>query len=725
MKNKILIPALILGALAAFFSFKLIDDKDGSNEEKRKLVIETVTKAINQGHFAPRKIDDSFSAKVYDKLITQVDYEKKFFTQQDIDELKKYEFRIDDEIKSGSINFFNIFNTLFTKRLNNAEEYYKDLLKAPFAFNTDEKIELKGEKIAYAASEAELKDRWRKYLKYRVLQKYVDLKNDQDKKKANKDSTLAKLKTDAELEVEARNSIQKNMENYYKRMRKMTEDDRFTLYVNSITGTHDPHTDYFPPRDKQRFDEAMSGTFFGIGAQLQQTDEGKIKIVSIIPGSPCWKQGQLKAGDEIMKVGQAGDEPVDIQGFETEDAVQLIRGKKGTEVRLTVKKPNGAIQIIPIVRGEVPLDETFAKSIVIDDKNGQVGYIYLPEFYADFQHINGRRCAEDVALEIMKLKNEGVKGIILDLRWNSGGSLSDVVDMSGLFINEGPIVQVRTANAAPMALADRQQGVLYDGPLAIMVNEGSASASEILAAAMQDYKRAIVVGGSTYGKGTVQQVRSLDEYVNWAERLKEKIADNSDASVAGPIGSLKLTIQKFYRVNGGSTQLKGVTPDIIFPDSYEFTHQGERRDKSALKWDEIPAASYAPANAVNVAALVELSKKRMAANETFGLIKQNALRIKKQEEDNTYSLMETEYRKELDEVNATSKKMEELEKKSTPLNFINPKENLAKINMDSTNIKKNEDWIKNLKKDIYIAETVNIVNDMARMNMKVTMSDKR
>ncbi|RYE22731.1 MAG: tail-specific protease, partial [Sphingobacteriales bacterium] len=542
-----------------------------------------------------------------------------------------------------------------------------------------------------------------------------ELKDDQDKKK---DSLGAKVKTETQLEVDARESVRKNQEFYFKRLHKFDGQERFTFFINAIANSEDPHTDYLPPVDKQRFDESMSGTFFGIGARLQN-DDGKIKIESIIPGSPCWKQGELKAGDEILKVAQGAEEPVDIQGFDTEDAVKLIRGKKGSEVRLTVKKVNGAMQVIPIIRGEVFIEEVFAKSAIINSPGGQIGYIYLPEFYSDFQHINGRRCAEDVAIEVVKLKNAGVAGIILDLRNNGGGSLSDVVDMAGQFIDNGPVVQVKSNNADATTLRDAQRGTLYDGPLAIMVNQNSASASEIMAAALQDYKRAVIVGTPTFGKGTVQKLVSLDDFA----RIMEKIglsANNDEA--ANSIGSIKLTVQKFYRINGGSTQLKGVTPDIKLPDPYELIDMGERRDKAALKWDEIPAANYVKApHAVNTGDLANKSAARTNANATFQLIKESAQRLKAQEEDNKYPLNEMAYRKKLEEANATSKKMEELEKKATTLTITNPKEDMQKINMDSLNINKNKDWIKNLQKDIYLSETVNIVNDLAKQYMNVNM----
>lgn len=711
MKNKILIPLLIVGGLAAFFSFKYVNGEDTA-DQKRELVMQTVMKTIKEGHFAPRAVDDSFSTRVFHKLMDDLDYEKKFFTQKDMNELNKYEFKIDDEINGNSLEFFNKLDDMFTKGINRADGFYQEILKTPFTFTSNEQIQMNGTKLPYAADENALKQRWTQYLKYRVLAKYVDLKDAQDKAK---DTMKAKLKTDAELEADAREGVRKNQERYFKRLKKIDNSERFTIFMNSITGSEDPHTDYLPPRDKENFDVAMSGSFFGIGAQLREED-GKIKIAGIVTGSPSWKQGELKTGDEIIKVAQGTQDPVDVQGYEIDDVVQLIRGKKGTEVRLTVKKADGSVKVVSLLRDKVALEDTFAKSAIINSNGGRIGYIYLPEFYSDFQHINGRRCAEDVAIEVQKLKGAGVNGIILDLRNNGGGSLSDVVDMAGLFIDQGPVVQVKSSDASPMKLRDETKGMLYDGPMVVMVNQGSASASEIMAAAMQDYKRAVIVGTPTYGKGTVQKIVSLDDFVDPLTRMRMQ------SKGEGAIGALKITVQKFYRVNGGSTQLKGVTPDVQLPDPYALIDIGERRDKAALKWDEIPAADYKPVtNAANVPALVTMSKQRVAANPVFTLINANAEKLKKQEEDNTYYLNEAAYRKELAEANATSKKLEELEKKDTQLNIVNLKDDLSKINQDSTMIARNNDWIKNLKKDIYLSETVNIINDMGKQSMKVNM----
>lgn len=717
MKNKVLIPLVIGGALAAFFSFKYIGDGDAGGDGRKQLVVSSVMKALKEGHFAPRDINDSFSNSVYTKVLDNLDPEKRFFTQQEINQLQGFRYKIDDEINEGSVAFFDQVNTVFAKSVDRAEAYQKELLNKPFTFTGNERIQLDGDKTTYAADEAALKTRWEQYLKFRVLGKYVDLKKEQEKVKEGKDSTgkVVKIKTPAELEAEARDGVRKNQARYFTRLRKLDDNERFTLYVNAITGSEDPHTDYFPPDDKKRFDEQMSGTFFGIGAGLREED-GKIKITNIMTGSPSWKQGELKAGDEIQKVGQGKAEPEDVQGFEVEDVVKKIRGEKGTEVRLTVKRVDGSTKVIPIIRGEVSIEETFAKSAIIKSPSGPVGYIYLPEFYADFRGTNGgRRCAEDVAIEVQKLKNAGVTGIILDLRYNGGGSLSDVVDMGGLFIDHGPIVQVKSSDAPPATLRDASKGVLYDGPLAIMVNQYSASASEILAAAMQDYKRAVIVGSPTYGKGTVQKVMSLDENMNPVTRMQMQ------AKGEPPIGALKITVQKFYRVNGGSTQLRGVTPDIRFPDPYQLIDQGERKDKAALQWDEIPAANYTPSNSVNVREIADLSNKRIKANPSFSLIEESAKELKAKEDDNSYSLNEHTYRQELDKANATSKKMDELQKKGTPLTITNPREDLARVNVDSASKEKNSAWIKNLQKDIYISETVNIINDMSKMPMRVNL----
>ena len=722
MKNKVLIPAIAGAAVVGFFSFRLINSSGGDenvatpSDSRKTLTVNTVMKAIQEGHFSPRMVNDSFSYAVWHKTVDQLDYGKKFFTQQDINALKPYELKIDDELKLGSVEFYDHLSEAFTKSIDRAENFEKDALSTPYTFLAEDSVMLAGDKLQYAADDAALKTRWRQSLKYSVLAKYVDLKKAQEGLKDGKDTSgkVVKVKADADLETEARESVKTSQARFFKRLRKMDEGERFSLFVNAITTSEDPHTDFFPPKDKSKFDEMMSGSFVGIGAQLREEND-KIKVQEVIVGSPCWKQGQLKAGDEIQKVGQGKKEPEDITGMEIDDVVKRIRGEKGSEVRLTVKKVDGTVKVIPIIRDNVSREETFAKSAIIGSKDGPVGYIYLPEFYADFNHSGGRRCADDVAIEVQKLKEAGVTGIILDLRNNGGGSLSDVVDMAGLFVEQGPIVQVRSSDASPSILRDGTAGTLYDGPLAVMVNSGSASASEIMAAAMQDYKRAIIVGSPTYGKGTVQKVVGLDEFADPVNRMK--IVSGSEPS----LGAIKLTVQKFYRINGASTQQRGVTPDIRLPDPYSLLDLGERKEKSSLKYDEIPAAKYAASNVVKAQALASASTARVAASEAFRLINQSAQELKDRSDDaeedgRYYPLSERAYRADQEKSAAISKKMDDLQKKGTPMAITNPKQDMERINQDASSKEKNATWVKALQKDLYLSETVNIVNDMTRMN---------
>lgn len=729
MKNKILIPCLIIGALAAVVSFTYTRTSGQSSEDKRRLVLETVMKTINSGHYSPKPLDDTFSSRVFKMVVKEFDYDKLFLTQKDMKMLNTYEFQIDDEIRNNSIEFFDSLDAVIIRRIKGAEKYYPEILKNPFSFSSNDQLQLNYDKEEYARDENALPEKWREYLKYRVLVKYVDLKKEQEKKKENKDSFNAKFYTDAEMEAQAREDIKKSYDRTFVKYRKWKDDERFMYYMNAITETEDPHTSWFPPADKDDFDVTMSGSFFGIGAKLSPEND-KITVSSLIIGSPSWKGGELKANDEIIKVAQGDDAPVDVSGFELNDVVKLIRGPKGTIVKLTVKRTDGSTKVIAIKRDKIEIEETYARSAIIKSPDGPIGYIYLPEFYADFNHTSGRNCSTDVAAEVKKLKDAGVTGIILDLRSNGGGSLGDVVDMAGLFTGKGPVVQVKSNHAAPTVLpAQPSDGTLYTGPLAIMVNEGSASASEILAAAMQDYKRAVIIGTTTYGKGTVQKMVDLDQFIDPMIRIR---MNNDTAGALGKsLGSVKLTMEKFYRVNGGSTQMKGVTPDIAIPDAYDGYDEedlGERHNKSALPWDVIPPANYHVTNSVgNLQQLSQLSKSRIAANPTFKLIQENSEYFKKKKDENVVSLNEAKYRKEQEEINEKSKKMEELQKKAVVLDLSNTPADEEKLlddtkrYSDSTAFNKNKDWLKNVSKDIYISEAVNVLNDLKKSGVSVNM----
>ncbi len=695
-------------ALGVFFSFNIIANRNANgpgysdsieeldmnnfhaklngSEGKREAIYKTLYGLLSQGHYSPKEIDDMFSEKVFNDFLERMDYGKSFFLQSDIDKFQAYKYQIDDEIEKGESDFFQTVHTTYTKRSKEAEEAFKSFGKTVFDFTKDEEIELDGKKLSWAKNKTELRERWLKNLKYRVLSRYNELLKDEKNKGKSK----------KELQEEAFTSVKKSTDYYYRRMKKFGEKEQFAFYLNAITLAFDPHTTYLAPKDKKRFDEEMSGTFFGIGAVLSMK-ENICEISQIISGAPCWKQGSLKVGDGILKVAQGSEEPKDVVGWDLEDIVNIIRGKKGTEVRLTVKHLDGSQEIIPIIRDKVEVEQTFAKSIIIKEKNNKIGLISLPSFYANFNDFDGRRSSTDMKKEIEKLKGEGVDGIIIDLRNNGGGSLGDVVDIAGYFIEDGPVVQVRSRGRRPQVMPDRDPSVLYNGPLAILINSNSASASEILAAAMQDYKRAIILGSTSFGKGTVQRIVNLDDYF---QGNKENL----------PLGNLKITTQKFYRVNGGSTQLKGVEPDISIPSTFEFLDLGERKDDNAMEWDQIAKADY-DSYELDYSKLIAKSKARIKADKKFNLILKSAKQLKEQRDNNRYSLNLPKYQNQLLQAEKDSKAYEKLQKSGAKLTLANISAVEKVVQKDTIEKRKNNDWKKILEKDPYITEAVNVLND--------------
>ena len=694
------LPILILMLVAAsFLAFKTMGR--GTNHpnppSKYEEILRLVGKMLQEAHYSPQNLNDAFSKKVFTKYIKDLDPEKNIFLQGDLNAMKKYEGRIDDEIKGAPVEFFLAAGKTFNTRVEEAAAICNDFLAKPFDFSMDEEVELDGDKLQAPANDADRKDRWRKKLKFLTLERYADLLDTREKNKGKEGFVV---KTDEELEKEAREKVKKLMDRTFDRFRhKFNDDDKFNVFVNAITTTMDPHSEFFPPVDKRYFDEEMSGRFFGIGASLQY-DDGNIKVSSILTGSPAWKSGELQPGDLILKVGQGSEEPVDLTGFVVTDAVKVIRGKKGTEVRLTVKKQDGTIKVISLVRDEIIQDETFARSAIVKSGNAKIGYIYLPEFYADFDRPNGNRSYVDVAKEVTKLKEENVDGIVLDLRNNGGGSLYDVVQMAGLFIEEGPIVQVKDRENRPTVLKDKDRNVLYTGPLAVMVNEFSASASEIFAAAIQDYGRGVVVGStSTYGKGTVQRNIGLDTESGFS-------MTNSD------LGTVKLTLQKFYRINGGSTQLKGVSSDIVLPDNLEYLKVREKDDEDALPWDEITRATYNNwQSTFDLKALQQLSQQRLESDNTFQLIREGTEWLSRQN-DKHYSLKLSQYQEDQKAVRNTIKQMESLLKLKGELDVSALPKEVNRWENDKTKQDRFEAWLKGLRKDIYLDQTVKVVNDM-------------
>lgn len=703
MMSKKFIPVILVLTLASLFiAFQTQGKSDNDNpKSKYTKIIRNVGSLLEQGHYSPQKIDDHFSKLVLKKFIDDMDDDKNIFLQGDIEDFKKYENKIDDEIHGAELMSFFAINEVYLKRLNETADLYKDILSRPFDFTKDETVMLDREKVNHPKSEMERKDIWRKRLKYLTLGRYTEMLDDREK---NKEKTDFKMKADSTLERESRDAIRKQIERYFSTKKsRETNDENFSTFINAITGTMDPHTNYFAPIDKRSFDESMKGSFFGIGAQLKE-DDGKIKIASLISGGPAWKGGDLKVEDEIIKIAQGNNEPVDVTGYSTTDAVKLIRGAdKGSEVKLTIKRMDGTVKVISLLRDKINLDDTFAKSVIINGDH-KIGYIYLPEFYIDFENPDGAKCSEDVAKEIQKLKAENIEGIIMDLRDNGGGSLPEVVKMAGLFIEDGPICVVKGREDKPYQWKDKDKSVLYSGPLTVMVNEFSASASEIFAAAIQDYRRGIIIGSSsTYGKGTVQRNIPLNP------ESENPIFSNKNTE---DLGSVKLTLQKFYRINGGATQLRGVTPDIVIPDRMEYLKFREKDNTAALPWDTIAKAEYRPwASTISNDAVIKTSDSQIAKSLTFNKIKESSEWIEKFN-DKEYSLNIVKYKEDQKQLKAKGKELDDLIKMNKEMTVKNPDADTLVINSAKDKIEKNTKWLKNVSNDIYIDETVRVMNNM-------------
>jgi len=689
-------------AYAGFVAFK-----GPENGDKEKLILKAVLTMMQQYHFKNPPLDDNFSHRLYDTYMDRLDGMKRFLIMEDLDLLDDYQDSLDDLIRNDDLKFFEISYKLINNSIEKTRKWYPELLSQPFDFSIKDSIETDGEKRNFAKDDTELKEFWRSYLKYETLTRLSDKIKEQE---TATEVPEGGKKSVAELEADARKDVLEVFDEWYERMDKVRRSDRFEMYVNSITNVYDPHSDYFNPKEKEDFDINMSGRLEGIGARLQM-DGDFTKVIAVIAGGPAWKQKELEVDDKIFKVQQETEtEPVDVTGWLVDEVVTLVRGPKGTKVTLTVRKTDGSVREITILRDEVILDEGFAKSAILELEGavGNVGYITLPKFYADFENPNGRSCAEDVEVEVKKLMQANVKGIILDLRNNSGGSLNDVVQMSGLFMEAGPIVQVKGREAAPYVLKDKDEKVVYTGPLIVMVNTQSASASEILAAAIQDYGRGVIVGSrSTFGKGTVQRFFDLDKALSGYDEFK-------------PLGDVKITLQKFYRVNGGSTQLKGVTPDINLPDNQQYIDSGEKEMEYPMEWSEIAPVQFGQ-DIVDLHKMDQLKSKsdaRIKASPQFSKVIANALRIKDIRNESVVPLQLDEFRaldiareEESKEFKKSFGKIEDLKTQNLGID-------LQSIQVDSSKVGRNEAWLETMGKDIYLEETLLIMKDLMTFNHK-------
>jgi len=697
MKKNIIVISLtfILGLASCSFTSSNFDQTD-----KDKLLLQLISYVLDQGHFVKKEINDDFSSKVFNEYLNIIDPYKRYFYKSDIEEFKKYEDQLDDKFINAEIDFFDLTYNRGQKRFNESKLIYEEVLDNPFDYQIDENFNADFESLDYVKNKSEMKDRWRKQLKFSSIEIYDDLLEEQEKELEDDPSYVKK--SNSEIESESRESTLKTLNEMYDFYEDITRSDWFSFYINSFVEQYDPHTIYYSPEAKDRFDVDMSGNYAGIGARLVKKLD-RIEVVEVISGGPAWRQNLLEVGDIILKVRQNDQdesESTSILGMPISDAVKLIKGPKGTNVILTIKKVDGEVVDLKIKRDIVLLEETYVRSSIVSKHENLYGFINLPKFYIDFDNSTNRDAAKDIKKEIIRLKNLGVKGLVLDLRNNGGGSLKTVVEMAGLFIQEGPIVQVRSMDKKSQILRDKDRSTIWEGPLVILVNEFSASASEILAAAMQDYKRAIIIGSKqTYGKGTVQNVLDLNRMVR--------------SNTNGDLGALKFTTQKYYRINGGSTQLEGVKSDIVVPDKYTYVDFGEKDQENPLEWDMIEPVSYEPWKSLfDYNKTIDASKNRMKSSEFISLIDENAKWIKSIRDRDIYTLNYSKFKKDLLLNEEKAKKYKKLSDYSSDLTFKSLPYEIDLIAKDSSLGEKRKRWHKNLSKDIYVNESLNVLNDL-------------
>ena len=680
---KLRISIIITFITIAIFGFKLNNEKL-SDPEKEKVLLEIVKYVVERGHYSSIQIDDDLSLKIFDDFINKLDPQKRFFTLIDIKELDRFKYKIDDQIKAYDLEFFEEIHDRYRSRIAEAKIFVEKAFENKFDFNDKEYIDLDIDSIPFSSDKNQLYERWRKQIKYSILD-IISQKNRSDSIDDN------------EVMMNAISTVKKNTNDFFNYANEIERDDWFSVFLNSFVGQFDPHTFYFKPDDKEKFDVSISGNFDGIGARLSKAD-GNVKIVDVIIGGPVWKDKLLDVGDIILAVGQADQEPISIFGMKLDDSIKLIKGPAGTTVTLRIKKLDGQIKDVKIKRDVVELEETFAKSTLISKNSKNYGYISLPKFYADFDNYKNRNSANDVKNEIIKLKNNGIKGLILDLRNNGGGSLQTVVEMTGLFIEKGPIVQVKSIGNRKKILYDRDAQVYWNGPLVLLINEMSASASEIISAALQDYNRAIIIGSEkSFGKGTVQNIVDLNRFIS-----------NSDYDM----GAIKVTTDIFYRINGESVQLEGVESDIVIPDSYMYVFDGERDEKNPIKWDKIGPATYTKWQSYDdkFKYVTDQMNRKLNQNNIINDIYERANWIKSQQNINNIPLNLVEYKKYQKDQKLKASQFDKISKYENQLSFELLKTEKSFIQENKELLEERIKWHKNLSKDIFIDQAVNTLD---------------
>ncbi len=678
-----------------------------NDDEKMQTIMVSVKNTLSYLHYSPKPINDAYSQDVYDHYFDMVDPSKRFFLKSDMTEFAKHKTKLDDYLNQGNLIFYKTTIDRLYQRVDEIDKITQDIFSKPINLDEDDELYLEPKLKQSPANQQDLYNEWKRYIKYNILLEMETLNNKEETQKEKKDSVQKyKLKDTIKLEVftmeqkraKATDEVKDLVSDTFRRFKKRNKMDWFTVYMNAYTEVFDPHTNYYSPKNKEDFDSQFTGKIIGIGALIQEK-KGYLYLGPLTIGAPAWKSKQLTEGDKILKVkSKPNEDAVNVVGMLSDEAVRLIRGEKGTPVTLTVQKKDGTVKDVTMIREEVAIEDTFARSIVVNAPNGKrYGFINLPSFNADFEDAKGRNASDDIKNEIIKLKKQNISGIILDLRNNGGGSLTEVGDIMGLFMNAGPYVQVKDGNGKIQTLKNKTNSPIWTGPLLIMQNELSASASEILAGEMQDYGRAVIFGSSqSFGKGTVQTFVDLNRFLNTSEDF----------------GSLKLTIQKFYRITGESNQRKGIESDIKVNDFFSYAEIGERYEDFPLAWDKIPPTEFTKVNYFDLNKIRSDSEVRINSNKYYQLLKESGEWKEKLDKEEKITLNQAKFFELMKHRKSQIDKFKALDKMNNGLKFFLHPDEITREKTDEAFKKKTENWVKNLGKDFYLQESINIISEM-------------
>ena len=668
---------------------------------------------IELNHLSPRPVDDSFSVAMFRSLLKIADRRRLLFTEAEYKSLLIYSTGLDDELQGKNWNFFELFESLYKRSLTRADSIINKLLQKPFDFSVNESVTTSNEEtFNFATDIPALSNRWSRYLKYRALNQFFDM--------VSADSTgKTTMKTSiSNSEVKVRDRIRVSESKALKKILDHPDgfsEHIFQLYLNAIASCFDPHTNYFSQEGKEEFKEALSTEALSFGLELQENEKGQIVINELKPGGPAWKSGDVNEGDELLSLQWEGKETVEMAGLSLEDAYEVLDQSVTDRLVLRSKKSDGSIKIVFLRKEKLENEENIVKGFVLKGEK-KIGYILLPAFYTQWENETGSSCANDVAKEIVKLKRENIDALILDIRYNGGGSLGEAMEMAGIFIDEGPLMGQKQRDGKIIYLKDPNRGMIYNGPMALMVNGQSASASEILASTLQDYNRAVIVGSNTFGKATMQQMMALDTTIK------------KPGNISGAKDIVKITTGRLYRLNGETAQLNGVRPDIVLPDAFDGVDYREKFIPFALASDRVAKNGYyKPLATIPVGELVIKSSERVANNKEFEAIKNMVTAMKAR-------------RAKIETIPLKQEGFEQWAKqREQEMNIIEAHTlSAGKFTVDNHGLDKalltnnsgyakeiNNEWLHNIAEDIYIQETFSVLCDLIKLNQFKNLQESK